>query len=122
MTSSSLLLRQIHPGWFKFGRVSSAAFRPSPKDECKLSAYDGQLISPLASWRHFTSGECQSCGVMGLTVDECEEQELLVRPSPEVFAEHVDIDFSDFGTNQREKKGKRLRDLAVTRDWLHRAE
>ena len=41
MTDETLLLRQVHPSFLQDGVVSSQVFRPTPKDECKLSAYDG---------------------------------------------------------------------------------
>jgi hypothetical protein len=45
VNDSTLLLRQIHPGFFQYGRPSSQAFRPTPKDEKMLSVYDGDMIS-----------------------------------------------------------------------------
>ncbi|OQC41352.1 MAG: hypothetical protein BWX66_00754 [Deltaproteobacteria bacterium ADurb.Bin058] len=46
MNVHTLLLRQIHPDFIQNQRVSSQAFRPTPKDERKLSVYDGDLITP----------------------------------------------------------------------------
>ena len=40
MNSKTILLRQIHPIWIQQGRVTSQAFRPTPKDENKLSVFD----------------------------------------------------------------------------------
>jgi hypothetical protein len=54
MNAQTLLLRQIHPSFVQQGRVTSQAFRPTPKDESKLSMYDGDQITPEASWRHYT--------------------------------------------------------------------
>lgn len=44
MTPESLLLRQVNPRWIREGRVTSQVFRPTPKDEKKLSVYDGAKI------------------------------------------------------------------------------
>jgi catechol 2,3-dioxygenase-like lactoylglutathione lyase family enzyme len=53
MTEATLLLRQIHPHFVKLGRPTSAAVRPTPKDEHKLSVYDGDLITPAAAYAHY---------------------------------------------------------------------
>jgi len=123
MTETTLLLRQINPSFVQQGRVTSQAFRPTPKDQQKLSVYDGDLISAPDSWAHFTQIQhLQSIGVLGVTVQECRNEELVVRSSPEHFAEHAEIDFLEFTPNQCEKKGKRLRSAAEARGWLHRVE
>jgi hypothetical protein len=120
VTDDTLLLRQVHPGFVQNSRPSSQAFRPTPKDENKLSVYDGDLITPEASQRHYT-GELglASAGVLGVTVRECGEQGLTVASSPEVFPEHAHIDFAAFSASQVEKKGKKLLALALVRDWLY---
>ncbi|MDR3619553.1 MAG: hypothetical protein P4L85_09400 [Paludisphaera borealis] len=122
MTETTLLLRQINPSFVQQGRVTSQAFRPAPKDQQKLSVYDGDMITAALAWAHFTSTGLQSVGVLGVTVQECLNEDLVVRSSPEHFAEHAEIDFLDFTPNQCEKKGKRLRSPAEGRGWLHRTE
>lgn len=123
MTETTLLLRQINPSFIQQGRVTSQAFRPTPKDRQKLSVYDGDMISAARAWVHFTQTQrLQSVGVLGVTVQECRNEELEVRSSPEHFAEHAEIDFLELTPNQCEKKGKRLRSAAEARGWLHRAE
>lgn len=122
MTPSTLLLRQIHPTFVQAGRVTSQAFRPTPKDESLLSVYDGDLISPEAAWGHFTATpERRSAGVMAVSVAECTTENLPARPDPEPFPEHAIIDFSGLSDNQAEKKGKKLRSAAEARGWLYRA-
>jgi hypothetical protein len=37
LNDTTLLHRQINPSWVQQGRVTSQAFRPTPKDESKLS-------------------------------------------------------------------------------------
>lgn len=49
MTPQTQLLRQIHPNFVQAGRVTSQAFRPTPKDENHLSVYDGDQIQPEAA-------------------------------------------------------------------------
>jgi hypothetical protein len=122
MTEATLLLRQLHPSFVKLGRPTSAAFRPTPKDESKLSVYDGDLISAQAAFEHYRARGLRSAGVMAVTRGQAESEGLLVASTPEVFPEHAEIDFTGLTGGQCEKKAKRLRDLAVTRGWLHQAE
>lgn len=123
MTDETLLLRQINPSWVQQDRVTSQAFRPTPKDERLLSVYDGDMITPEQSWKHYAEqlGH-KSVGVMAVSVIECTEQELSVRNDREPFPEHAVIDFTDLGTGQVEKKSKRLRVAAESRGWRFRAE
>jgi hypothetical protein len=122
MNRTTLLLRQIHPSFIKLGRVTSQAFRPTPKDEQKLSVYDGDLITPAASWEHYCARNLESVGVMAVTVEECEKEDLVARSSPEHFHEHAEIDFLDFNANQCEKKGKKLKSAAEGRGWMYQAD
>ena len=123
MTGATLLLRQIHPSWIQAGRVTSQAFRPTPKDESLLSVYDGDLIEPDASWSHFTTAlKRASAGTLGVTVDECAAEDLSARPDPQPFPEHAVIDFTEFTDGQCEKKGKKLKVKADSRGWLFSAQ
>ena len=71
MTGTTRLLRQIHPSFVQAGFVTSQAFRPTPKDESKLSVYDGDRITPEAAYTHYTTvWELASAGVLAVTVDE----------------------------------------------------
>lgn len=123
MTDATMLLRQVHPSWVQQGRVTSQAFRPTPKDKHLLSVYDGDLITAADSWTHF-SGTLgfPSVGVMAVSVAECSTLDLPARPDPEPFPEHAVIDFSGLAENQIEKKGKRLKAKAEERGWLHQAD
>ncbi len=122
MNSGTLLLRQINPYWLQNGRVTSQAFRPTPKDEKLLSVYDGDLISPQNAWQHFTTllGYA-SIGVMGVTVGECGGLNLPARSEPQPFPEHAVVDFSALGASVIEKTAKLLKARAEQRDWLYKA-
>ncbi len=122
MTVATSLLRQIHPSFVKLGRVTSQAFRPTPKDEGKLSVYDGDMITAADSIVHYRARKLASIGVMAVTVLECEHEGLETRSSPEWFNEHAEIDFLDFTPGECEKKGKKLRSAAENRGWLYRDE
>jgi hypothetical protein len=121
MKDQTLLLRQIHPNFLQNGRVSSQAFRPTPKDENRLSVYDGDQIDPEPAYRHYTERLCfQSSGVMAVTVSECGALALPVEADPmPSFPEHVVIDFSAYSKNAVEKKAKQLKAVAEARGWLY---
>lgn len=121
MNGATLLYRQVHPSFIQAGNVTSQAFRPTPKDNYQLSAYDGDMISGEASWLHYTTQlKYQSGGVMALTVAECQQEDLPAVSDPAPFPEHVLVDFSAF-EKSLEKKSKSLKALATKRGWLHRA-
>ena len=120
MTDPTLLLRQVHPSFVQAGRVTSQAFRPTPKDEYLLSVYDGDMITPERSCHHYSTRLVQvTIGTMAVTVEECTAEMLPARPDPGPFPEHAVIDYTGLSDNQCEKKGKKLRDVAEVRGWLH---
>lgn len=120
MNDQTKLLRQVHPSFIQNGNVTSQVFRPTPKDDAKLSFYDGDQIDPKASHKHFTAGtNYKSCGVLGVTVRECAELTLSVEPDPEEFPEHVLVDYSSLSKKQSERAAKILRAKAEDRGWLY---
>jgi hypothetical protein len=123
MNDITLLLRQIHPEFVQDKRPSSQAFRPTPKDEKKLSVYDGDQISPEAAWRHYTEElGLASCGALAVCVAECSALDLPVVPDPESFPEHCLVDFSEFSKSATEKKAKLLKAKAIARGWQYVAD
>jgi hypothetical protein len=123
VTDDTLLLRQVHPGFVQNDRPSSQVFRPTPKDELKLWVYDGDLITPEQSWKHFTGKlGYRSVGVLAVTVREFSELSLPVASSPEVFEQQAHIDFAGCTAAQIEKKGKKLLAAALGRGWLYRVQ
>lgn len=120
MNHQTLLLRQIHPSFIQAGRITSQAFRPTPKDENKLSVYDGDQITAEAAWQHFTSNPIfRSAGVMAVTQGQCVELALEVIANGEPFPEHASIDYSAFAKSEVEKKAKVLKGYAQARGWLY---
>ena len=122
MNEHTPLLRQISPSWIRNGRVTSQAFKPTPKDEGKLSVYDGDRITAEASWNHFknTLGY-ESVGVVAVTVDECESQGATVVSDPLIgFREHVVIDFRDMTRSKRNRVARELSRSASERGWQYR--
>ena len=93
----------------------------SAKDSNQLSVYDGEMIDPADSWRHYT-GELnlESAGVLAVSVTECKTLELRVTPDPDAFPEHALIDFGSAGRLQLERTSKKLREYAMSRGWKYR--
>ncbi len=123
MTDNTLLHRQVHPSWVQQGRITSQAFRPTPKDQQRLSVYDGDQISPEAAWTHYTDAlGFASTGVMSVSVAECAAQALSAAADPTPFPEHVLIDFSRLAENRIKAKAKLLKAAAEARGWQYQAE
>lgn len=121
MTPTTLLLRQIHPSFIQDGRVTSQAFRPTPKDEFLLSVDNGDRISAEASWQRFIANPaCKSVGVQAVSHAECTVHELTVIEDGTPHPEHCSIDFRAFDKKAIEKKAKLLRAQAEMRGWLFR--
>lgn len=122
MNSKTVLIRQIHPSFVQNGRVGSNAFCPTPKDDGKLSTYDGDMIDAESAWSHYTHDlGHESTGALGLSIEECEALNLSIKSAPTPFPEHVLIDFSSFGNSAIKKKAKKLKNAAVERGWLFEA-
>ena len=54
MNDATLMLRQIHPSFIKQGQITSQAFRPTIKDDKKLSVYDNDMITAEKAYEHYT--------------------------------------------------------------------
>ncbi len=120
MTLDILLYRQVNPGWIREGRITSQAFKPTAKDQKKLSVYDGDRMTAQQAYRHYTHQlGLTSVGVMALTVAEWWQQKLPVTCYPEPFPEHVVIDFRDCSNADIKTKAKYLTRAAVLRGWQY---
>lgn len=123
MKIDTLLYRQVHPSWVQLDRVTSQAFKPTPKDRGRLSVYDGDQMSAEESWIHFTGDlEQVSIGVLAVTIGECRSLGLAAEPDPEPFPAHVVIEFAGCSNSEIERKAKQLRSVAAQRGWQYRAE
>ncbi len=120
MKLETRLLRQINPGFMQGTRVTSQAFRPTPKDEHLLSVDDGDQIEPEESYKRFVlRPDCRSRGVMAVTYGECQALSLEVIPDGAPYPEHVSINFSGYSNSQVEKHGKKLAHHARLRGWFY---
>ena len=103
--------------------MTSQAFKPTPKDQRRLSVYDGDKIAASDAWRHFSEVMgFTSSGVLAVSVHECQSLDLNAEPDPEPFPEHVVIVFDGLTSSQIEKKAKQLRVLAQARGWQYQVE
>jgi hypothetical protein len=123
MNDATHLLRQVHPAWIQAGRATSQVFRPTPKDQNRLSVHDGDLITPQDAWRHFTEVlGWPSSGVLGVTVGECRSRDLQAFSDPAPYPQHAVIDFGSLGRAEVERKSKQLKSDAEVRGWLYRPD
>ncbi len=121
MKDETLLLRQINPNFIQDGKITSQAFSPTPKDEKKLSCYDGDQIDPASAYIHFSETlGFKSSGVAAVTVQECSSLDLPAQPDPEPFKEHAVINFENYEAKDIKRKAKTLRTMAEQRDWLYK--
>jgi FlaG/FlaF family flagellin (archaellin) len=128
MNQHTLLLRQVHPSFVQADKISSQVFnitsqvfKPTPKDKNKLSVYNGEKFTAEESHTHFTGNDVgTSCGVVGVTCDECSKESLVCLEDNDPFDGHAMIDFTGLTNNQIEKNAKKLKASATTRGWLYR--
>ena len=117
MSGATLLWRQVNPYWIRAGRVTSQVFKPTRKDNNKLSVDDGDLVSAEEAYRTYTQNY-PSAGVLAVSVEECRAQELAVSPDPLAGRPaHTVIDFSGLLRSAVRGAAEHLRDAAQERGW-----
>ena len=125
MNSDTLLYRMASPSFMKDGRATSPTFRPTRKDNGRLSVYDGDQISAREAYEHYTSpppglGQ-RAVGVLAITVAECESRDLIVSSDPlPGFPEHAAIDFTGISGSRIRVVARALREFASARGWQYR--
>lgn len=118
MNPETPLWRQIHPSFVEGGCPGSQAFRPTPKDQGRLSFDDGHQIAAEQAWRRYTQERgLQSAGVLCVLVGECASVGLGVIPDGVPDPEHVSVDFTGKSNGERKAISKRLRAHALGRGW-----
>lgn len=102
MHQNTLLLRQVHPSFVQADKISSQVFNitsqvfgPTPKDENKLSVYNGEKYTPQESHAHYTNNDnnYESYGVVAVTFQECKNEALNCEEDNVPFDGHSYIDF-----------------------------
>jgi len=121
MNDQTLLLCQVHPQFFHDGVLSSQAFFPFPKDDGKLSVYDGDQITAEDSFQHYTKTQgFKSVGVWAVKGNEVVSVELAYRPDPvDGNPAHAVVDFCAHAKKEYRKLAKRLREMAIKRRKLY---
>lgn len=120
MDAGTLLHRQVNPSWVQEGRPSSQTFKPTPKDEGKVSVYDGSMLNAEAAHTHFTTVlKLSSVGCVSVTIEECQEHSLSAVSDPEPYPAHCVIDMTELSDGERRKKATRLTELARARGWTY---
>ena len=119
MNSDTCLLRQISPKFIsEDGQATYLAFRPFPRDEGKLSAYDGSQITAEAAWNHYCyTLNLTSSGVMAVTVEECESQRTRPILDAQPYPQHVSIDFTGLSRKETKDAAKKLAEFATEKGW-----
>jgi hypothetical protein len=121
LNNNTLLLRQVHPHFLRDGSPTSQAFKPNTNDQNLMSVYDGDQITAVKAWMHYTL-KLQSAGVVAVSVEECVSQALSAKPDPlDSFPEHAVIDFNGHEKHQINLIAINLRNMAIKRGWLHLA-
>ena len=122
MRPETLLYRHVNESWLQQGVPSSQTFRPTQKDNGKLSVYDGDIIvSAEAAYIHWTQDlKLTSVGVLAVTEAECSGMNLPAITDGIDFPAHATIDFNRCASNGEIKKlAGELTRLSVDRGWQH---
>ena len=121
MNNETLLLRHVHKNFIQAGGPPRHAVRPTPKDENRLSVYDGDMILPADAYDHYTKELKQSStGIVAVTFNECVSENLSILEDRIPFPEHVSIDFSEISSNNKiDKIALKLKNYANKRGWLY---
>ena len=121
MTPETLLQRQVSATNVQHGEITSQVFKPTAKDNKRLSVYDGSQISAEDAWKHYVRElNYGSIGVVAVAVQECIDLQLGVETDTATFEEHAVITFTDFSRSQIERKADALKQRALERDWQFR--
>jgi hypothetical protein len=123
---SEILFRQIHPSFVEDGQVSSQPFRPTDKDNNKLSVDRSAITDAEKAFVLYTGNGHSSCAVYGLSVGEFKEHELPCVSDPLDAMDgrlanpaHAYADYSQHGANKQKTLAKRLKIKALARGRLH---
>ena len=124
MNSDTLLYRMAHPSWMRDGIPTSQTFKPTRKDNRRLSVYDGDQITPQDAYEHYTgspSGLGQNAvGVLAVAVAECESLNLTVKLDGDPIPAHALIDFAALSRRNINRAADELKQIATARGWQHR--
>ena len=124
MNSDTLLYRMVSPSWIQCGIATSQTFKPTRKDNGRLSVYDGDQISPQDAYEYFTNpppglGQ-RAVGVLAVAVAECESLNLTVTLDGDPIPAHAVIDFTTLSRRDINRAADELKGIANARGWQYR--
>jgi hypothetical protein len=121
MNKDTLLLRQVNPVFIQSDIITSQVFRPTPKDNKRLSVYNGDRITPENAFLHYTNQlMLRSYGIVGVSKSECDGLEIPINEDGSPFLEHCTLIFEKFAKNEIEKKALFLKNFALKRGWIYK--
>ena len=123
MTDIHLYYVMIYPNPDSPDIATSADFNPFRRQDPNLSAYDSDLISAEAAYRHFTNQGNAAAGVMAITPDECASLGLTIVPDPlPGNPAHALIRFDAIPErrNAFRSVALQLKNFANRRGWIYR--
>ena len=120
---TQLLWRQVHPNWYLNGRVLGISFRPTPKDEMKLSTRTDGITAKEAYLEHTEDLGLKSSGTWAISVGEVidlllraiDDSTLTGRPKSHAF-----VDFRGAERKAVEIAARILADRANERGCVYR--
>lgn len=123
---NELLFRQVHPNFIVDGQLSSAPFRPTPKDGDKLSVDRSAIATAAESHALYTSNGFSSVAVYALNVKEFQDEAVRCVADPVPASEqqaanpaHAYADYSGHGSAKQKTIAQRLKIKAVARGRQH---
>ncbi|MFJ4171081.1 hypothetical protein ACIPY3_16365 [Paenarthrobacter sp. NPDC089714] len=123
LRDDELLHRQVHPNFLKGdGTLMSSAFKPTPKDESKLSTTRDDLLDAAASYAWYQDAVGESAGTWSVSNQEAASAEVEVivdGGQGELHEAHVSLSFEGKTRSQSERTARQLRDCATTRGRQH---
>ena len=124
MNSDTLLYRMVSPSWIQRGIATSQTFKPTRKDNGRLSVYDGDQISPQGAYEYFTNpppglGQ-RAVGVLAIAVAECDSLKLIVELDGDPIPAHASIDFTALSRRDINRAADELKEFANERGWQYR--
>lgn len=123
---AEVLFRQIHPSFLQDGEPSSDRFRPSERDEGKLSLDRSSITTAGESHSLYTDNGNSSAAVFGVAVGEfraqsveCESDPLPEEGKLKANPAHALADFAPHDLKKQKTIAKRLKRDAIARGQLH---
>ena len=123
---SEILFRQIHPNFMHNGEPSSDRFRPSERDQNRLSVDRSSMVAASESHALYMGNGLASAAVFGVTVAEFADEAITCVADPVEGTvttvpnrAHALADYSAHAAPRQKIIAKKLQRAAVARGRLH---